>query len=118
MSFLPKKFAVAAAGAAVLAAVAAAQPAAAATPQMVFYTGAFLTGSKTVADLDTSGQCQNLDPVAWSAHNPSSEKVEVFYKADCAPGLPGIPNDDRRVTMLAGYYESFRLPALSYRVVD
>lgn len=116
MPVLPKKFAIAAAGAAVLAAVAAAQPAAAATsPRMAFYTGSYLTGTEIVVDLDSPGQCENLERSAKSARNLSSAEVEVYFNADCRSGAPGT-SGDLRFVVGALHYANFPYPALSYRV--
>jgi hypothetical protein len=111
-----KKFAIGAAGAALLATTATAQPAAAATDnQMAFYTGPYLTGTKTIVDLDTSGQCEKLAQGAKTAQNLSSLEVEVYFTADCRIGPPGTPAGLHHV--VGGLeYAIFRVDAVSYRV--
>ncbi len=117
MPVSPKKFAIAAAGAAVLATVVAAQPVAAAgTAQMAFYSGAYGTGTETIIDLDLSGQCHDLDTPAHSAINLSDATVEVYLDTDCRPGVPGTPRDDLYFVLQAHYSGVFAYPALSYRV--
>jgi hypothetical protein len=112
----PKSFVVAAVGAAALAAVAVAQPAAAEpTPQLAVYSGSYLTGTKTIIDLDSPGQCENLAEPAESARNLSSSVIDVYYRTDCVTGTPGRDNELHHV-MDGLHYADFRQPALSYRV--
>ncbi|MFI6097405.1 hypothetical protein ACIA8G_17700 [Lentzea sp. NPDC051213] len=101
-------------GLAVLASLALALPASASGESATFYSGADLSGTKSPVDL-ANGDCVNLAVPSKSGLNVSSADIEVFYNADCKPGLPGRSGDTYYV--LGSLHQgNFSFAAVSYRV--
>lgn len=79
------------------------------------YSGADLTGTRTVVDLDDSG-CHTLSEAALSAVDVSDADLYAYYNTDCRTGLPGQSGDSYFIVGSL-HTAQFPLPVLSYRVV-
>lgn len=82
-------------GAAVFAGVSGAQPAAAVEfGGITFYANHDFTGTEVRADA-ADYECHTLPQAMYSVQNYSlTNYMDVYYKADCVPGVPDSPYTD------------------------
>ncbi|MFI6876306.1 hypothetical protein ACIBL6_23030 [Streptomyces sp. NPDC050400] len=102
-------------GAAVFAGVGLAQPAAAAEfGGITFYTNHDFSGTEVRAD-PADYECHTLPQAMYSVQNYSlTQYMDVYYKADCAPGVPDSPYTDA-VLRLDGLQQSGTEVATGFR---
>ncbi|PSM42984.1 hypothetical protein C6Y14_12460 [Streptomyces dioscori] len=107
-------------GAALFTGLNLAQPAAATDlGQITFYANHDFTGKQVTAD-HADYECHNLPQAMYSVENYSlTNYMDVYYKADCAPGVPDSPYTDAFLRLDGLHQSGTEIPSgfRSYRVL-